>query len=167
MTAEQSIGDAIRERILDTAALTALVNTYACLVDDRRWDEVAALFADDAELVLPAPPADLGPTRRLEGQGAIRAELTGLESFILTSHAITGHRVEQIDGDRARGITRCEAQHVSRHPGDGSLRNLVWNLRYADEYQRIGAEWVFSSRRMTIDLIETRQPRIVNEARFA
>ncbi|WP_415821978.1 nuclear transport factor 2 family protein, partial [Mycobacterium senriense] len=55
------------------AALSDLVHRYAANVDDREFDAVAILFAADAELVAPAPPADLLPIHSHRGRDAITA----------------------------------------------------------------------------------------------
>ncbi|ETB39694.1 hypothetical protein N602_14680, partial [Mycobacterium avium subsp. hominissuis 10-5606] len=54
----------------DRGALSDLVHRYAAGVDDRRFDAVAELFTVDAELVVPAPPAELRPVHTHRGRAA-------------------------------------------------------------------------------------------------
>ena len=59
----------------DRAALTDLVHRYAARVDDRQFTSLADLFTDDAELMLPDPPAVLDPVTTHRGHPAIGAAL--------------------------------------------------------------------------------------------
>lgn len=143
---------------LDRAELAALASAYAYAVDARDREGVVALFTADATLMVPSAPQHLTPTRPLVGPIAIADELAQLEAFVVTSHNILGHHVVRSDGATAHGITRCEAHHVSRR-GDGELRDLVWNLRYDDEYQRTPDGWKFARRELTIDIVDIRTVR--------
>lgn len=140
----------------DRTDIAALVNAYAYAVDAREAATVSTLFTDDGVLMVPSAPERLTPTRELTGRAEIEAELAQLDAFVVTSHAITGHHLSAYDGDTARGVTRCEAHHVSRSRRDDSLRDLVWILRYADDYRRTAAGWRFERREITIDVVDRR-----------
>lgn len=137
----------------DRAELSALVNAYAYAVDARDTDLVASLFIADGVLVVPVAPEGLTPTREIKGIEAITAELAKLADFIVTSHAIVGHHLLESDDGSARGMTRCVAHHISRRT-TGELRDLVWNLRYADNYRRTDNGWQFARRELTIDFLD-------------
>jgi SnoaL-like domain len=145
---------------LDRAALADLVHRYAAGVDDRRFDAVAGLFTDDADLTLPDPPATLQPVHQHTGRVAIRAAVAAVGSTIRTQHAIVG---EVYDADprphAARGRIACVAHHWVRH--EDQLRDVTWYLRYDDEYQRFDTQWRIRSRVLTIDAIDNRQIRQV------
>jgi len=144
----------------DRAALTDLVHRYAAGVDDRQFDSVAELFTETAELMLPEPPAALNPVHRHCGHAAIRTAIAAVAATIRTEHAIVG---EVFDAgprpDSARGRIACVAHHWSHH-GD-QLTDVVWHVRYADEYRRTDAGWRIAGRTLTINAIETRPVRRV------
>jgi hypothetical protein len=144
----------------DRAALTDLVHRYAARIDDRQFNSAAELFAEDAELTLPDPPATLKPMHPHRGRAAISDALATVAATIRTQHATVGEVYD--DGPRtgsARGRIACIAHHWIPH--DDQIRDVVWHLRYDDEYQRIAAGWRISRRVLTIDAIETRSARQV------
>ena len=142
----------------DRAALSDLVHRYAADVDDRRFDSVADLFTEDAELTLPDPPTTLEPVRQHHGRAAIRDAAATVAATIRTQHAVVGEVYDA--GPRpgtARGRIACVAHHWIQH-GD-QLRDVTWHLRYDDEYQYVETEWRIRSRVLKIDAIDNRQVR--------
>jgi 3-phenylpropionate/cinnamic acid dioxygenase small subunit len=150
----------VRLGATDRAALTDLVHRYAAGVDDRQFDSVTELFTVTAELMLPEPPATLDPVHRHCGHAALRAAIAAVAATIRTEHAIVG---EVFDAgpqpDSARGRIACVAHHWSQR-GD-QLTDVVWHLRYNDEYHRTDAGWRIAHRTVTINAIETRPVRRV------
>jgi 3-phenylpropionate/cinnamic acid dioxygenase small subunit len=145
---------------LDRAALTDLVHRYAADVDDRRFDSVAELFTEDAELTLPDPPTTLEPVYQHRGRAAIRDAAATVAATIRTQHAVVGEVYDA--GPRsgtARGRIACVAHHWIQH-GD-QLRDVTWHLRYDDEYQYVETQWRIHRRVLTIDSIDNRQVRQV------
>jgi SnoaL-like domain len=138
----------------ERCAVAALVQRYAAGVDDRRFDDVVALFARDAELVVPDPPRVLEPVVGHRGHPAIREALAAVLAVERTEHAIVGEVYTDAGPDRMRGRITCLAHHFSRRDQQASV--LVWHLRYDDDYVRSGQEWLFSRRALTINAIETR-----------
>jgi 3-phenylpropionate/cinnamic acid dioxygenase small subunit len=139
----------------DRAALTDLVHRYAAGVDDRQFDAVPELFTDAAELILPDPPATLEPLHRHRGRAAIRAAIATVAATMRTEHAIVGEIYDAGPRpDSARGRITCIAHHWMQR-GD-KIRDLVWHLRYDDEYQHTDAGWQISNRMLTINAIENR-----------
>ena len=144
----------------DRIAVADLVHAYAAGVDDRRFDEVAELFTDTAELALADPPRFLEPIRHHSGRVAIRAALESVAAVLRTQHAIVGEVYAAGAGaDEALGRIACVAHHWSRRGDD--LTDLVWHLRYDDRYTRTGSGWRISNRALTINAIETRRVRRV------
>jgi ketosteroid isomerase-like protein len=144
----------------DRAALTDLVHRYAAHIDERQFDSAAELFDEEAELTLPDPPATLEPVHRHHGRAAIRDALATVAATIRTQHATVG---EVYDDDprtgAARGRIACVAHHWISH--EHQIRDVVWHLRYDDEYQRTAADWRIFRRVLTIDAIETHSARQV------
>lgn len=144
----------------DRAALADLVHRYAAGVDDRQFDSVTALFTDDAELAVPDPPTEMTPVHRHRGQAAIGAALAAVATATRTEHAVVGEVYQE--GPRAgsaRGRIACIAHHWMQR--DEKITDLVWHLRYDDEYQCTDAGWRISRRRLTINAIEHRSMRSV------
>jgi ketosteroid isomerase-like protein len=147
----------------DRAALTDLVHRYAAGVDDRQFDAVTELFTETAKLMLPEPPTVLDPVDRHCGHAAIRSAIEAVAATIRTEHAIVGEVFDVgLQPDSARGRIACVAHHWSQH-GD-QLTDLVWHLRYDDEYRLTDAGWRIARRALTINAIETRPMRRVRSA---
>ena len=144
----------------DRLALTDLVHLYAAAVDDRRFDDVIELFTDTAELRLPNPPHQLEPVGVQLGRAGVRAAMNALAGIERTEHAIIGEVYAATpEPDYALGRITCVAHHWSQR--DGQATDLVWHVRYDDEYLRTKAGWRINGRALTINAIETRQVRRV------
>jgi len=148
----------------DHSALHDLVHRYAAGVDDRQFDSVPMLFTDDAELALPDPPATLYPVHRHRGRAEIRAALAAVTAVLRTEHAVVGEVYDPGPRpDTAYGRITCTAHHWTRQADDDT--DVVWHLRYDDEYRRTGAGWRLRYRSLTINAIETRPVRQVRPHR--
>jgi hypothetical protein len=144
----------------DRAALPDLVHRYAAGIDDRQFHSVALLFTENAELRLPDPPTTLEPVRSHRGHAAIGEAVATVAATVRTQHVIAGEIYDP--GPRpgtARGRIACIAHHWIQH--DDQIRDVIWHLRYDDEYQRIDADWRICSRALTIDAIDNRPVRQV------
>jgi hypothetical protein len=142
----------------DRMALRDLVHRYAANVDDRQFDTVATLFTATAELAVPEPPAALQPVHSHRGQAAITAAIAAVAAVTRTEHAIVGEVYDEAARPgTASGRVACIAHHWSRR-GD-EVVDVVWHLRYDDDYQLTDAGWRISRRALTINAIETRPAR--------
>jgi 3-phenylpropionate/cinnamic acid dioxygenase small subunit len=142
----------------DRAGISDVVHRYAAAVDDRQFDSAVELFTNTAELILPDPPTALEPVRRHSGHAAIRTAMAAVAATIRTEHAIVGEVYD--DGpqpDTARGRIACVAHHWSQR--EDQLTDVVWHLRYDDEYRRTDTGWRFARRALTLNAIETRPVR--------
>lgn len=143
--------------VADRLALADLVHLYAAAVDDRRFGDVIELFTETAELRLPDPPRSLDPVRHHKGRDGVRTAMAALSGLARTQHAIVGEvYAPGTDADYALGRITCVAHHFST--GDG-LSDLLWHLRYDDEYLRTRSGWRIHGRALTINAIETRPIR--------
>lgn len=144
----------------DRAALSDLVHRYASGIDDRQFDEVVRLFTQQAELTVPDPPSTLEPVVRHAGHAAIGTAIAAVAATLRTEHAIVG---EVYDAgprpDAARGRITCVAHHWDRRGGE--LVDVVWHVRYDDEYQHTDAGWRIGRRVLTLNAIEARPVRRV------
>lgn len=142
----------------DRSALSDVVHRYAAGVDDRQFDAVATLFATDAELVVPEPPAALTPLHVHRGRSAITQAVAAVAAVARTEHAIVGEVYD--DGPRpgtARGRIACVAHHWTRR--DNEVFDAAWHLRYDDEYESTDSGWCIRRRLLTVNAIETRPVR--------
>lgn len=171
--------------VADRLALADLVHLYAAAVDDRRFDDVAELFTDGAELHLPQPPRALEPVRVVHGRSGVREALGALAGVHRTEHALVGEvYVAAPDPGYALGRVTCVAHHWTRRdaaadgpvgapidaPVDAPIDDVVWHLRYDDEYLRTPQGWRIHGRAVTINAIERRpvsRLRAVSAARPA
>ena len=144
--------------IADRLALADLVHLYAAAVDDRRFGDVVELFSETAELRLPDPPRSLDPVRHHSGRDGVRAAMAALSGLARTEHAIVGEvYAPGQEPDYALGRITCAAHHFSIT--DGQVTDVVWHLRYDDEYIRTRTGWRIHGRALTINAIESRPIR--------
>jgi hypothetical protein len=145
----------------DRMALSDLAHRYAAYVDDRQFDSITTLFTDTAELHTPDPPVSLEPAHLHRGGSAIALAVAAVAQVTRTEHAIIG---EVYDAGAAPGAARgriaCIAHHWTERPESvPDLVDVVWHLRYDDEYELTDAGWRISRRALTINAIETRPVR--------
>ncbi len=144
--------------VADRLALADLVHLYAAAVDDRRFGDVVELFTETAELRLPDPPRSLDPVRRHQGRDGVRAAMAALSGLARTQHAIVGEvYAPGTEADYALGRITCIAHHFSI--SDEQATDLIWHLRYDDEYLRTRSGWRIHGRALTINAIETQPIR--------
>jgi SnoaL-like protein len=144
--------------LADRLAVADLVHLYAAAVDDRRFGDVIELFTETAELRLPDPPHALDPVIVKQGKAGVDEAMAALQAVERTEHAIVGE--VYADGPEpgyALGRITCIAHHWTR-TAEG-VTDVVWHLRYDDEYLWIPAGWRIHGRRLTINAIETRPIR--------
>lgn len=144
--------------VADRLGLADLVHRYAAAVDDRRFDDVVELFTGTAELVLPDPPRSLEPVRSGHGHDGVRAAMAALSGVDRTQHEIVGE-VYTDAADHARGRITCVAHHWTRTTDSADVIDLVWHVRYDDEYVRTDNGWRIRRRALTLNAIETRPVR--------
>lgn len=143
----------------DRGELADLVARYADRADRRDLDGLFALFTEDAVLVLPDPPHQLGPVTTHRGRDEIRAAMSSLTQLPMTFHALQGQVVDPgAEPGTAAGRVSCTANHLTERP-DGEMSNLVWHLHYEDSYRREEEMWRFARRAVQIEFIETRPVR--------
>jgi hypothetical protein len=140
--------------VADRLALADLVHLYAAAVDDRRFGDVTELFSETAELRLPDPPRSLDPVLTYRGRDGVRGAMAALTGLVRTQHAIVGEvYAPGSDPGYALGRITCVAHHFSI--GNEQPTDLVWHLRYDDEYLRTRSGWRIHGRALTINASET------------
>jgi mannose-6-phosphate isomerase-like protein (cupin superfamily) len=118
----------------DRLAIAQVRARYCHLADERRWEALAELFAEDAEFVA---------LSRSHGRAAILAYLSGLEQAMDEWWHMTHNETLELDGDRASGQAYFDAPCVI-----GGVPHLCAG-RYDDEFVRRDDRWLFVRRAMT------------------
>jgi hypothetical protein len=126
-------------------ACTDLIVRYAYLNDERRFDELAALFTDDARLYRPS-----APERAIEGRAAILAAFRKRPADIVTFHVTSDVLVEVRDALSAQARSRILLLSATRPQEAGALpADLKAPLPgvFRDSFALTAEGWKFSERR--------------------
>ena len=132
--------------------LRNLIESYANFCDAGEPDRTAALFTEDAELVVILNPG-ADPTSVRRGRSEIASAMAALSRYWSTMHVIANVN-QEIDGDTARGRIGCVAHHIEGP--EGERRDRVLNIRYTDEYVRTEGTWRFKHREVRVLAVEKR-----------
>jgi 3-phenylpropionate/cinnamic acid dioxygenase small subunit len=120
-----------------------LVARYNANGDSGRFDEVLALFADDATMELPGELCrGVVEIRAMFERAARRTGTAEGSRARFVRHFTATHQIDVLDERRARG--RCYYAVLT----DRGLDH--WG-RYVDEYRLLDAAWRFAHRKVTID----------------
>ncbi|HYO04346.1 MAG TPA: nuclear transport factor 2 family protein [Mycobacterium sp.] len=148
----------------DRLAVADLVHLYAAAVDDRRFADAIELFTETAELRLPDPPRELEAVIVKRGRPGVGEAMEALRAVDRTEHAIVGEVYAAApEQGYALGRITCVAHHWTRSAEQ--VTDVVWHLRYDDEYLRTPAGWRIHGRRLTINAVETRPVRRLRDER--
>ena len=136
-------------------ACAELIVRYAYLNDERRFDELAALFTEDAVLFRPSAPG-----QPIEGRAAILAALGKRPPETVTFH-VTSDVVVEVDGPAA---ARCRSRILmmsgTRSPEGGAptdVRPPVPGV-FIDQLRLTADGWRFASRRGSLWLADANAP---------
>lgn len=126
-------------------ACARLISEYAYLNDQRRYEELAALFTPDALLFRPSAP-DLA----IIGTDAILAAFRKRPLELMTFHVCTDIIVSVDDAESARGQSRILLLSAKRPAEDGSrpaaAETPVPGVFY-DRFRLTASGWKFAERR--------------------
>jgi hypothetical protein len=95
----------------------------------------------------------------------------GLSVYDRTLHQLSNHRYS-VDGDLARGEVQCVAHHLSAAadqttavgPAGTVATDVVWFIRYRDDYRRTEAGWRFVRRELHLQWVEDHPVRALGPA---
>ena len=132
----------------DRQAIHDLVTRYACAVDRRDFEAVAACFTPDADTDY---SYFKGPIREVLEK--IRA---GVNGFAMTMHVL-GNHLATVHGDAATSETYAVCYH--RRPGVPDGAQLVVAMRYLDDLVRTPEGWRIRRRHATGDWQQSEPPR--------
>lgn len=135
-----SIDDNVVREITDRVAITAVLNTYARLVDEREFAAVAGVFTDDC-----LAEYGLREDDTLRSAAAVADWLTRqLSDGTATSHHISNVLVTFTDADHAETTSYVHAWHGM----PGAPVDPVILARYVDSFARTPTGWRIAHRRM-------------------
>jgi len=126
--------------LLDRQAIRDLVTRYACAIDRRDFDTVAACFTPDATTDY---TFFAGPIRDVLEK--IRA---GVSGFAMTMHVL-GNHLADVRGDEATSETYAVCYH--RRQGATGGADLAVAMRYLDELIRTADGWRIRKRHATVE----------------
>ena len=120
----------------DERAIQRLMARYCHLVDDGAFDELAQLWADDAELALRGETAT--------GPAAIVAIIAGLQTPERRGIHVGANAIIDVEGDTARA--ESDFVFLRREGGPDPQRFIG---RYLDRFVRTPGGWRFRRREIT------------------
>lgn len=122
-------------------AICSLKADYFRFVDEKRWEELTALFTDDATFFYPVFGVEMN---RAEAIDALRTATTGVQSIHNGSLPV----IVSESADLASGTWNMEDRlyTASATPGRFDLSHGFG--RYHERYERHGDRWLISSLRL-------------------
>lgn len=121
------------QEVSDRAEIADLIVRYTRVVDERRWDQLDALFTPDAHV-------DYGAFGGVSGDlPTVKRFLTeSMPVFTSTQHML-GLPAIVVEGDRARAVTPC---HNPMLMGSGTEpRVMICSFWYHHELVRTAGGW--------------------------
>ena len=147
--------------------LRSLSLGYAAAVDALDGPGFADLFTPEGELWVPDPRTGGDPTICRAGRDRLERIPSGLAGYHATRHAVWATAYD-VEGDTATGVVDGVAHHLGDDPdpdAGGGPVDLVWYLRYVDEYVRTAGGWRFTRRALHLDHVERRPLRRLGPGR--
>jgi hypothetical protein len=151
--------------LADRAAIVDVIGSVGFYADQRRWDLVAAAFADPAVIDYrsseTAAAGNAEPTS-LTPKAIVTAWQSQLPGYLHTQHLIT-NPIVRIEGDRAFVTSQVHATH--HLPNDAGEDYWVFIGFYEHELTRTPAGWKISLMRANklFDLGNTELPKLASD----
>ena len=133
--ATQDLEAMVRE-LKDREMIKELTHQYAHCVRQNDVEGVANLFAQDGAV-------EMGPTM-VKGRAELRKFYAETLPKLGTPYDFLHNHVIRLQGDHATGVCSVEVRGV--HGG----KSVIGAGHYDDEYLRVGGEWKFQRRKITL-----------------
>jgi hypothetical protein len=147
------MGEITLQTLIDRAAISDVVNTYATAVDTRDWALFRSLYTDRVFIDM----SSVDPTRVKEMSAEELVDLARpLAKFTATQHASSNHR-HKIDGDTATCVSYMQARHFLKWEGADYYYHIYGYYTYT--LVRTAAGWKISKYTMTVTAQEG-DPRV-------
>jgi hypothetical protein len=130
----------------DLGEITALVNSYALLLDAGDMDAVTALFAHSTWRSEP----DGHVLRGIEEIRPVYEQLKSPEGGPRTKHLLTNLTVD-VEAEASTASAHCYWT-VLQNIGPGSPINVILSGQYTDKFEKVDGAWRFADRLITVDL---------------
>jgi SnoaL-like domain len=130
---------ALLHRLADIEAIKQLKARYFRLMDQKRWDEWAQVFSEDAHLVVPEGNVDE------RGRAAVVRSVSQVLEGVRTVHHGHMPEIEIIDRDHARGTWAMFDYVEFPLSAAGQRQGLQGFGHYTEEYVREGGAWRIAS----------------------
>ena len=130
----------------DLGEITALVNSYALLLDGGDVDAVAALFAHSTWRSEPEGHV----LRGVEEIRPVYEQLTSHEGSPRTKHLLTNLTVD-VEPEATTASAHCYWT-VLQNIEPGRPINVILSGQYTDTFEKIDGAWRFADRLITVDL---------------
>lgn len=112
---------------------------YAQIMDDRAFDHLEEIMADDVLIT--------GPSFEARGLAAFREQVKILNNFSRTMHLIA-NQIGQWQGDSYQGETWCIASHI--YEKDGIGRKLEMGIRYQETIALRSGSYRYTHRHLDV-----------------
>jgi ketosteroid isomerase-like protein len=130
----------------DLGEITALVNSYALLLDGGDMDAVAALFAHATWRSAPEGHV----LRGVEEIRPVYEQLKSQEGDPRTKHLLTNLTVE-VEPGASTAAAHCYWT-VLQNVGPGRPITIILSGQYTDTFEKVDDTWRFADRLITVDL---------------
>ena len=132
------------QELIDRAAISDVLNSYATAVDTRDWPLFRSLFTDPLFLDF----STFHPSLKREMALDELMEITmRMAAFDATQHLSSNHR-HTIEGDRGTCVSYMHASHFMKHDGQDHYCLLCGYYTY--ELQRTGDGWKIDRYGLTV-----------------
>lgn len=132
--------EAALQEVIDREAIRALPVRYCHCVWQQDLDGYANLFTEDGSFGTNDPNLP-----RAQGRAALRSVIGSQLDTSKPRPFIHNHVIELQGADRAKGTCYVEVRLLR----DG--KKWLMSGWYNDEYAKVGGEWKFKSRQVTVD----------------
>lgn len=141
----------IINQLVDKIALKSVVDIFSNLADEKKVTEQMDLFTEDAEVI-----TYMGDELFAHMHG--RAEIEQVFSQFLANfhqvyHLNGQHTVTELTDNQAKAVHYCAVKLVQQTNDQKLLHSH--SVRYQDEYQKIGGQWLISKRIANFVITET------------
>ena len=132
------------QTLLDHAAISDVLHTYASAVDRRDWPLFRSLFTERVIVDM----RSFAPDRYFEiGVDELLELARPIDRFDATQHTSTNH-LHRIDGDKATSVSYMQAGHFVKRP-DGDFNCFLYGY-YTTSLVRTDAGWKIREYALTI-----------------
>jgi 3-phenylpropionate/cinnamic acid dioxygenase small subunit len=120
------------QTLLDEREITRALSQFARILDNKRWDDLSVVFAEDLSF-------DYGSGGEQRGIKALRANMTRFLDICGGTQHLIGSILVDVNGDQA--VSRAYVQ--ARHQAVGATGSSVFdtNGEYIDRWERRPEGW--------------------------